>query len=480
MTWKWLLLGLLSACATTSGSLTHEAESCSSFAEFDARTRERLEALLAEAPGDVLVKESSRLNTARRTCARHVIGELRELRERDGIEAVQRELDAMSATYQADDLRSLMRERLGEELPQLEPLLAEARQRVTREAGTERANARDGTELAKLKVEAPESLGAEPEFPQTLCDAVKSCERLRCIAEHHAPLELTARACLNELASLESGPRAVGLGEVLSLLPTTSSPARTEAMTSLETLRRQQWPQVEAAIAAQHPGRAAQLALPFRALPSATAQVESLRDTAQAHHLARAKALAAFPDAAWLHRKLAEEFGGPTAPPLSGTGTWSPVRWRCPAEQPTLPPLPKGLDGVLTIKCSAPQKTQEPKGTETTFELEREMNGQKVTGSLTIACADKVNLNTVTADDLASLPQELARLIDFNVGACTRLHGYAAVRSCTELRKRSDGELITRFVGHAHFTRRWEPCFVEWLEATEGVAPPAVPDASVK
>jgi CRP-like cAMP-binding protein len=58
MTSRWVsTLALVSACATTSGPLTREAETCTSFAEFDARTRERLETLVAEAPGDVLVKE---------------------------------------------------------------------------------------------------------------------------------------------------------------------------------------------------------------------------------------------------------------------------------------------------------------------------------------------------------------------------------------------------------------------------------------
>ena len=39
----------------------------------------------------------------------------------------------------------------------------------------------------------------------------------------------------------------------------------------------------------------------------------------------------------------------------------------------------------------------------------------------------------------------------------------------------ANGESIIRFVGHAHFPPHWEPCFVEWLLATQGTAPPAVP-----
>jgi hypothetical protein len=471
---KWWLLLALTGCATT-GALTSKPEECESFAEFDARTRERLDTLLAEAPGDLLVRESSRLNTARRTCARHVIGGLREAREREGIEAVQRELDAMTATYGATELRALMKETLGADADQLQPLLVEASQRTTRQAGSARAEARDGAELAKLKVDAPNSTSPEPEMPETMCDAPKACERLHCLVENHASLELTARACLTELQTVDRERRTKGLGELLSLLPSTPSAARTETLSSLETLRQQQWPQVEAALTAKHPGRAAQLAAPFRALPNATAKVEALREAAKEHHLARAKELASFPEAAWLHRKLAETFGAPEAPALVGAGKWAPVRWRCPGDMLTPPALPVGLDGVLTVRCPTPAKTKPPKDAEATFDLEREMANEKVTGSLTITCAEKPNLNSVNADGVASLPRELERLIELNIGTCTRLHGFAAVKSCGEINQRSAADVITRFVGHVRFTRKWETCFVEWLEATEGVAPPPVP-----
>jgi hypothetical protein len=477
MRWARALALTLASCATTSSSWQQEAAACPSFAEFDARTRERLDALLAEAPGEVLVKEASRLNLARRTCAKHVLSELRTTRERAGLEAVQRELDAMAATYQPDDLQALMAEALGPDVEQLTPLLAEARQRTTREAGTQTANARDDAELAKLKVDAPNLLQKDLEFPETMCDAPAACERLRCVAEQHGTLDAVARACVQEAARLDGGPRAKQLGEVLALLPSTPSGVRTETLSALETLRRQVWPRVEAAVAAKRAGEAAAWASPFLALPTARQEVEGLRDAAQAHHLARAKALADFPDAAWLHRKLAEQFGGPTAAPSSRVGTWEPLRWRCQAPKPELPPLPAGLTAVLTVKCASANATprDDPKDTLHTFELEKEMNGQRVTGTLTIACADRSNLNTLQAMDLASLPQELARQVDLNVGFCRQLHTLAATRSCTELRKQSVGELTQRFVDHARYTGKWEPCFVEWLLATEGTTPPSPP-----
>ena len=472
---------LLAGCATTGGAL-REAQRCDSFAEFDARTREQLDALLADAPGEVLVKEASRLNLARRTCAKHTLTELRARREADGIEAVQRELDAMTATYRREDLRALMVDALGAEVAQLEPLLEEARQRTTREAGASHAGQRDDAELGKLQVDAPTSMGPEPELPATMCDEPTPCAQLRCVqeadpGEDGKHLQRPARACLDSLATLEPHARANAVSEVLLGLPTAPSPTRTEAMTTLETLRRQLWPEVEAAVSGKQPGHAAQLANVLRGLPSLHARVEALRDAAQAHHLARAKALEKFPDAAWLQRRLAQDFGGPEAPALGSEGTWANHRWRCEGELPELPPLPAGLSGSVMARCEkAPTpRADQPGESLRTFDLEKEMRGQRVLGTVNLACADRTNSFALSADDVASVPHEVARMVDLAVGACTRIHGFAATRSCTELSSKGPGELITRFVGHARFTHRWEPCFVEWLLATEGTAPPAVP-----
>ena len=474
----WLL-----GCATTSAQLTHEAPQCESFASFDEKVRQQLNALLTAAPGDSLVRESSRLNTARRTCARHAISGLLTLREAQGVEAVQRELDALAATYKPDDLRALMTAALGPELSTLEPLVAEARTRVKRRDAAAGAEQRDARERERLKPEEPKDFGAPPVLPETLCDEAKPCDQLRCIAEQPpASTEAAARACLDEVTALDPAERAKRASEVLALLPSTPSPARTEARMILDTLKTQLWPQVEAAVAAKQPGRAAQLASLFLSLPSAAERAEQLRDQAQAHHLSRAKELTG--EASWLHRKLAEDFGGPEASPLGGVGRWETPRLsRCKDQLPPLPDLPAGLGGTLTVRGHTPEPlAKKDAGQLRTFEMESSLRGQKLDLSLHITCADRSSLYTLTVEDpgvegfpKSALEETLTRTIERAVTDCARIHEFAAPRSCAELRKRRPSELIARFVDHARFNHRWEPCFEEWLLATEGVNPPSPP-----
>ena len=484
------LLAVLAGCATTSAQLEREAPGCESFAPFDARVRSQLDTLLAEAPGETLVREASRLNTSRRTCARHVLSGLIALREAQGVEAVQQELDAMSATYRPEDLQALMADSLGPDAAALEPLVVEARSRVKRRAAAAGNERRDQLEREKLKVEVPDGLGTtapDALLPtSSMCDEPKPCEQLRCVVgQPPASPEAAARACLDEANAFEPQARARRAAEVLSLLPAGPGPARTEARLQLETLRTQLWPQVEAALAAGQPGRAAQVASRFRELPSVRARAEQLRDAAQAHHLARAKELAAFPQAAWLHRRLAAEFGGPEAPDLTGEGKWEAPRWRCKDAMPELPALPAGLGATLSLRCEAPKETKRGTDSMHTFDLESSLKGQRLDGTVLVACADRSTSYPLRAEDPGvegfpreALLQELQRLIARALTDCARIHRSAATRSCTELRKRTVGELISRFVDHARFTGRWEACFEEWLLATEGVTPPVPPRAS--
>lgn len=471
-------------CATTSAQLQREAATCESFAEFDEQVRRQLDALLTEAPGDALVREASRLNTARRTCAKHAISGLLSLREARGVEAVQQELDALSATYKQDDLRAMLTQSLGTEASPLEPLLVEARTRVNRRGTAARAEQRDDAERQKLKVEAPESMGSAPAIPETMCDEREACAQLKCVVDHSGNPEAPARACLDAATGLEPTLRAQRAAEVLALLPSGPSAAHTEARMMLDTLRTQLWPQVEAAVASKQPGRAAQLATPFRTVPAVSPRVEQLRDEAQAHHLARAKELSASPEAAWLHRRLAEELGGPEAPPLIDSGRWEKPRWQCKEPVPSLPELAAGLTGVLTLRCREPEAPRQSSGDDAmrTFELEKSLHGQRLEGTLYVTCADRGSSYGFRVEEPGiegfpeeGLRQELARLAARAVTDCARLHEYAATRSCTELRKLSVAAIISRFVDHARFLHRWEPCFTEWLLATEGVSPPAVP-----
>ncbi len=474
--WLIVLAALVgSGCVSTSAQLQRDAEQCDSFAEFDARVRDELDALLVQAPGETLVRESSRLNAARRSCARKVISGLLTVREERGIEAVQQELNALSATYRSDELRALMSAALGDEVVQLEPLLAEARVRVTRQGSSQSAQRRDELERAKLE--------DSPVLPSgeglTMCDEHSPCAQLRCVLEQEpASPDAAARACLDEAATFEPAERARRAAEVLSLLPASPGPARTEARLMLETLRTQLWPQVEAAVAAKKPGHAAQVASLFRGLPAVSAQVEKLRDAAQAHHLARAKG--ATPEGAWLHRKLAEELGGPEAPALGGVGRWESPRWRCKTPPPEMPALAAGLSAMLTVRCEAPatQKRKDDSAMRT-FELESSLQGQRVEGSVRVTCADRSDEFRLMIQDPGvegfperALVEELERTVGTAAAGCVRTHEQAVGRSCEVISSLSADQIVARFVDHWRFLQRWAPCFETWLLAHEGVRPP--------
>lgn len=477
---RFLWLGaLLSSCATARLTLT-ETQRCDAFAPVDAEVRAEFDRLLASAPGEVLVKESSRLNLARRACARHRISQLRALRESEGTQAVQQELDALAAVYDSTELRGLISEQLGAEAVQLEPLLVEARLRTIREATAPALERRDAKKLEELAVTGPSREGPEPELPATLCHEVTPCAQFECVVREDGDANAAARACLDTIERLEPKKKATALGRVLGLLPPGVSGSRTEAMLSLERLRAERWPEVESATRAVKLGLAAQLATPFGVLPSVAAQVASLRDRAQAHHLARAKALEATPEAKWLHRALAESFGGPRVELEPPAGSWQPTRWRCPNEAVPLPTLAPGLNALLAVRCepapARPPKSDEPDNFMNTFEMERDLNRKGATGALTVKCAGRTNSYAFAAEDREAVTRELERLLESAVSTCAEHHRVAAAASCVDVGVLRPAELITRFVEHARFTRRWEPCFSEWLVVTEGVEPPAVPE----
>lgn len=471
---RMLAIGALvfSSCVASRSSLIEDAPSCDSFAAFDARAREQLDALMAEAPGEQLVRETARINSARRACARHVVNGLRERREEQGLNDVQTELDAMTATYGA----ATVNEMLGDDASQLKALLEEARQRTSREASAAGNERRDDTELSKLKVDAPDSMGAAPEMPKTMCDEVTPCAQVDCIVERAEPGDTTVKPELEKAARqcLDASPDVVKLGRLLSALkPWAPSGAHTETLRELEQRKNSVWPRVEAA----KPGLAAQLATPFAEVPSVAKHVSALRAKALAHHRERAREVANVEEAKWLQLKLVEQFGGDKAPELSSAGRWDTARWRCDAPKPTeLPSLPRGLDVKWNVRCEQPKAAAKDDELRT-FEL-RQM---KVIISLTTTCAGQTTSTDFTVQEPGSetFPEEAFRhelevRIPEVITACGRRHRLQSTASCTLLRKLGAADIIRKFVEHARFTHAWEPCFAEWFEATEGAQLPSL------
>jgi hypothetical protein len=455
---------LVLSCATVQGpvwqQLDAEAPRCDAFASFDHRVRVEGDALVAQAPAEQLVLGSSALSRARRACAKHVLSGLMELREQQGVAAMQRELDALAQAFSPAELDALITSTLGPDAATLRPLLAEAAQHAKRSPG----------------------------FPQEslTCRSDDDCEATACLAEAQhamAEVEQRARRCL---AALRPEAEVRGLARLMEALrPYPSSGVMTEVRLRLETLRRRQWPQVEAALSAGHPAAAARLALPFAAVPEAQVEVGRVRDAAVALHLAHAREAGARAFAVRLHRRVAASLGGPDEPPLTPEpGHWASPKWGCSWNVPALPPAVPAAElrlmGACTPTAVASGGAALPPSMQT-FDLERSMRREQVSATLVVTCAGRsVTSSFVLRDVLADsalghdelVRAQLDRLVAQAGKTC---RGYAkeeAARLCSELTELSAVELEQRFASAYMVTGEWEPCFAGWFERTWGVPPP--------
>ena len=439
------LVVVLTACAGTRGALHDEAEHCASFADFDARAREELDALTQSAPGDVLMRETSRLNQARKQCARHVLEAALSRREDEGSEAVQRELVAMSRAFSRETFDALLADTVGDAL---------------------------STQVAEARAGTPVSARPEPVL-STMCDEPLPCAQFHCVVDKGEPADRAAQACLDALVGKAPLDRAMGVRDVLQSLPQAPGPARTEAMMQLEGLRRQLSAKLEAARARGQTSRVAEQLTPFDVVPSMRAEVEAARTSARELHLDLAKRSTS-PAVAWLHRAVATRFGAdPVAPPAS-TAAWKPSRWTCSKDAPTLPPLPRGMSAQLTARCDAPRPppTEASKDDLRTFDLESEMQGQRVTGKVVVRCADLERVQSLSAFERELLEVDLQRALEQSVTPCARAQETAAEKACAvlDLEDSAQGRVVEAALALHH----WPGCFSRWWAGKYGVALPAL------
>lgn len=475
----WFFMVLLTACATTHGALTENADECESFAEFNARFRSESDALTT-LPGDELVKRTSAMNAARRSCARHTVATLVDRRESKGAGAVQAELNALTEVYGAGEVRAM----LGDDAVELSAQVEEARQRAVRNAALSSSEQRDNDERTALRdsVEKPlpDSAGDGVAFPTTMCAEANACLQVECVVRDASPgdekvkneLVRAAQRCLDSLmepAVLEK-LRA-------QLEPWEPNGASTEVRAKLESAWRAVQPDVVKALASNKPGLAAQLSAAFTSLPSAHSLATRAREAAKTRALARAEETKRVPEAAWLHLKLAESFDAEEAPKLAGAGRWDTLRWRCDAAKPEFPALPAGLDVKLNLRCEVPPPAPKDDPMRT-FEL----RSMKVTGNVTFTCAGKMTDKPLRLEDPGNekfpeemLVRELTARVDAAKADCAKAHRFVQIADCAELSRFGAGDIIKRFVGHARFTHAWEPCFAEWFLATEGAQLPPPP-----
>ncbi len=469
------LVALLLSCATAQRpgwqQLDTEASRCEGFAAFDHRLRVEADALVTSAPAEQLVQGSSTLSHARRACARHVLTGLMELREREGASSLQAELDALARAFPPAELDTLITETLGTDASTLRPLLAESAQHARRAPSV------------------PSDLGPAPAAESLACRDDDACAATVCLAEAQRPaaeLEPRARDCLTTLRATPIADEVRGLAHLIEVLrPSARSGAATEARLRLETLRRQQWPQIDAALAARHPAAAAMLALPFAGLPEAQVEVGRVRDAAVALHLRHAREAGARAAAVKLHRRVAASVGGPDEPPLAPEpGHWASPRWGCSWNVPALPPAVPAAELRLLGQCTAMAAASEsgslPPSMQT-FDLERSMRREQVTATLVVTCAGHSVTASFTLRDVMSdsalghdelVRAQLDRLVAQAGAACQGYTKRDAAQLCAELQALPAVELEQRFTSAYVLTGTWEPCFAKWFEQTYGVPPP--------
>ncbi len=474
-----LVLLFVTGCVTPRSALVEAAGTCDSFAAYETRAQLEVNALLNSAPGDELLARTSALNAARRRCAKHTVNTLRERRETHGVDSVQHELNALTRAYGAQEVHTL----LGDDAAALGPMLQEASEHSWRVSSERREVARDDEALRGLNPGEVELDGAAPELPATMCDEGSPCAQVHCVVAEAASgneklkpvLVKTAQRCLDARPDVSA---LVKLSEALR--PWEPNGASTEVRARLDSLWHDALAQVQAAQADGQRGYAAQLAAPFAVLPVARDEVKTLREAAKAWHLGRAEETKPVPEAAWLHLTLAESFGASLSLSAKREGTpgrWDTARWRCEEAKPALPPLPPGVDVKLNVRCEKPEASREDDAMRT-FEL----RSLKVTTQLSITCAGVTGQAQLKVEDpgVDGFPAErFVELLQERVreaqAACAQRQHYAQTASCADLRRYGAGDLIKRFVGHARFTHRWEPCFAEWFLVTEGAQLPPPP-----
>ncbi|MEW5742257.1 MAG: hypothetical protein AB1938_25295 [Myxococcota bacterium] len=471
-------------------SLEAEGATCERFSTFDVQARALLDELLAGAPGESLVPGSARINAARKACARHTLEGLLALREREGLDAVQTELDALARAWPVDRLDALLAETPGLDLTTLGPMVMEARERAKREAEASARSKRDERERTGLEPKGASFEGAE-------CAGLTGCEAAHCLAELTragaepagltASMRTAARRCLDDTRGRAPDERARRTSRLLAdarAFP--GLPEETEASLALETLRRSLWPEVETALAAGQTARAWTLAAPFVALDSARAATEGVRQKAVSAHLEAARACGARALCARLHRRVAASMGGPEEPPLSAQpGRWERGRWACRRPALELPEAPPAMTLRLDATCRKPAPQRGQPDELRTFELEKEMLGHALEGEVRATCAGKMTsasfkvLGFVDAtedrpveDDGALAKEEVARVLPRLVADCQRFHAEAARGACDSLATSTPADVEQRFAEAAVVTGAWAPCFRDWFLRRHGVEPP--------
>jgi len=511
-----MLFGLGCASLGTPGqrvtALEAEAATCEDFSEFDARARAVLDEHRRTSVD--LIEANALINGARRNCARAVMNGLLSTRVVRGPDAAQQQLDAMALALPENTFA-----RLVSELPD-DPNLRAMATLAVETASTIRVHQAHGQKeqaaLDAWHVDAPVNPVAELDS-ETAAARLRQCESLgpdaalTCLTQLAAHLLAPAeRAALKQavhdaasqkLQSLQIVPpaqRALPLGKLVAKLDALEldEPAARQA---LEESRRALWPDIEEASRRGRIEQAAAMAEPFIALSDAKLEVDRLREAAAAAQLEQASQSGSRAQAAAFHRRLAARFGASSVPWPTPAGQWDTSHFQCARPTGALPSA-AGLSLRLVASCKRSKRSSDASQPSDpklqTFEAERSLEWESIDGTLFVSCAGRVLSYRVSSRDLAvdtgenqsvlrddpgigaaphsALSLELEKLISRAVPECRAARTQQAANDCTKMSGADAFELEERFTEHALSLKAWPSCFVHWLDAKLGVAPPAL------
>ena len=491
-------------------ALEREAATCDDFAELDARAKTVLDEQLRTSAD--LIEPNSRVNAARRACAQVVMQGLLSTRVSRGPETAQQQLDAIALSLPAETFARLVSELPDD--PNLRAMATLAAETASTTRSHQAHGKREQAALDAWQVEAPagpttelDSETASARLRQ--CDSLSPDAALTCLTQVSAhllgPTERTALkqavhgAVTQKLQSLQILPaaqRAVPLGKLVAKLDALELD-EPEARRALEVSRLALWPDIDEASKRGRPEQAAALAEPFMGLPDAKPRVERLREAAAARQTQLVSRAGSRAHAVALHRRLAARFGAPSAPWPQQTGQWDASHFQC-GRSPGALPSASGLALRLVASCKRSKRSSEatqPSDPKLqTFEAERSLEWETIDGTLFVSCAGRVLSYRVVSRDLAvdtgenasvlrddpgigaalhsALSVELEKLIKRAVPECRAARAQQAANDCTKMSGVDAFDLEERFTEHALALKAWPSCFVQWLDAQLGVAPP--------
>jgi hypothetical protein len=501
-----LVVVMVSGCVTASlreraTTLEREAPACSTFSAFDerlAKERARLDA----APAADLVPASQSLSSARRACAKAVIGRIQQQQEREGREAAVAEVEAITRALGVEDTTTLLRAAWGHEA---DGFLAEV---VL--AGVKPKEGPSPPAPVEPTVPRHEQSGAAHFEPSdaTAVGAAGDCLRrapidaATCLTtwrregaeeqDFERALTKLVATVKHDAALLDDEARAELLGEVLRALALPRERATLEPLfASLASLTDAMVTRAAALTGLAGVGKAGALVRPLLVVDASRRRVERFAAAASLEHARLAAEAGPRAHAAQVHRALSAWFlAKDVTRPALEPGRWDDLRWSCELSKPALPTLPPGVSARLVGRCRKLPKTNTQANLDPsmrTNDLELSLDTLRVDADVTLTCGGAATAKHLTLDEVVvdRSESDLAGTRQTSLESALQVLVTTVERDCrAQATKDAGGEcgrlegepldVTQTFTGLALRLGAWPPCFSSWFTRRYGVAPPAL------